>query len=273
MAVIKSAQSQHIARSAVVLDLGDIRRQAEDLELKAREKAQAIISEARKERERILAGAAEEGRAKGHAEGLQAGTQKGIEQGRSAGLAEARARLDALAAGWESALTQFESERDGMLQDACAETMAFAAAVAERITRRVIDQAPEVVTDVLRSALLLTIRPTRLLIEAHPEDLAAVEAAAPALVERLAGSAHAQTSARSELSRGSIVVRTEQGVIDATIETQLARILNTTLPDRRVGAAPVDAIVPEAAPSALKEEPPETPEADAAPAPPEDPQS
>lgn len=233
MAVIKSAESHHVARSAIVLDLGDIRRQAEDLERQAREKSRSIIAEARLERERILKGAAEEGMAKGHAEGFARGTTEGIEKGRAEALAETRARLDALAANWESALAEFEQERDGMLQDARAETMAFAAAVAERITRRVIEQCPDVVTEVLKSALSLTIKPTRLLIEAHPDDLTAVEAAAPALVARLASSAHAETSARPDLSRGSIVVRTEQGAIDATIETQIARILDTTLPDRR----------------------------------------
>lgn len=233
MAVIKSTEFQTMARSAIVLDLGDIRRQAEEMQRAAREKAKAIVHDARQERERLIKGAADEGRAKGHAEGLEAGHKEGLEKGKAEGLAEARARLDALVSGWESALAAFEQERDGMLLDARAETMAFAAAVAERITRRVIEQSPEAVQDVLQSALGLTIRPTRLLIEANPEDLAAVEAAAPALVARLAGSAHAQTAARADLSRGSIVVRTEQGVIDATIETQLQRILDTTLPDRR----------------------------------------
>lgn len=237
MAVIKRAESGSIARSAIVLDLGDIHRQATDMERQGRDKAQAILNEAKQERERILSGAAEAGAAKGHAEGLARGMKEGLEQGKCEGLAQARDRLDALAASWDAALAIFEQERDAMLQDARAETLAFASAVAERITRRVIEQNPDAVRDILESALALTIRPTRLLIEAHPDDLASVEEAAPALVARLAGSAHATTAARAELSRGSIIVRTEEGVIDATVETQLARLLETALPDRKIPGA------------------------------------
>ncbi len=233
MAVIKSADSHLLARSAIVLDLGDIRRQAEDMERHARDKVKSTISEAQRERERILNGAAEEGAAKGYSEGLARGTEEGRAQGREEALAESRPRLDALAGAWESALAKFETERERMLQLARSETMAFAAGVAERVTRRMIEQNPEVVKDVLGAALALTIRPTRLIIEAHPDDLAMVEEAAPGLVARLAASAHSETLARGDLTRGSIVVRTMEGMIDASIETQIERILDATLPDRR----------------------------------------
>lgn len=250
MAVIKSADFDQMARRAIVLDLGDLRRQGQELERRAKEEAEAILAEARAERERILSGAAEEGAAKGHAEGLARGLEEGREAGRRAALAQAEARLNGLIEAWNKALAQFESEREEMLLAARAETMAFAATVAERITRRAIELNPDAVTESLAAALALTIRPTRLVIECHPEDRAAVEECAPGLLARLASSAHAEFTQAPERSRGSIIVRTEGGEIDASIETQLARLLDAALPDRAQRAVAEPEAAPEPADSA-----------------------
>jgi hypothetical protein len=77
MALIKHSNSRDIARDAVVLDLGDLQRQAALITRAAHDQAAAVLAEARAERERIVAGAAEAGRAAGFEEGWSRGGAQG----------------------------------------------------------------------------------------------------------------------------------------------------------------------------------------------------
>ena len=102
MALIRHAEADRIARDAIVLDLGDVRAQAELIMSQAKAQASKAILAARAERERIIAGAQEEGyRAgfeKGHAEGLV----KGTEDGNAAALVERKGELSRLDSAWSA---------------------------------------------------------------------------------------------------------------------------------------------------------------------------
>src|SRR5690606_14602885 len=104
MSLIRHAQAKQIARDAVVLDLGDVQQQAAQLMEQARRRADAMLAEARAERERIIAGASEKGHAEGTARGLEEGRKCGAEQGQRAALAEWRPRLETLEKRWSEAL-------------------------------------------------------------------------------------------------------------------------------------------------------------------------
>jgi hypothetical protein len=81
-------------------------------------------------------------------------------------------------------------------------------------------------------------RPTRLVVRINPEDIERTKRDLPALAARFAGAAHAELLPDASLSRGSIVAATEAGEIDATIETQLDRIVESLLPGaREIGGA------------------------------------
>jgi len=69
MALIKAAQTGDLQREAIVLDLGDLRRQAADLRAAAEATAERIVDEARRQAKALTDGAAE----RGHAEGLERG--------------------------------------------------------------------------------------------------------------------------------------------------------------------------------------------------------
>lgn len=238
MAVIKGAESRSLAKGAIVLDLGDIGRQALALERRAVDRANEIVAQAQTERRRLIENASGEGRAAGLAEGRARGEAEGREAGHAEALRISSARFEALARDWEGALEKFEREREEMLQGARADTLAFAAAVAGRVTRRAVALDPASATELLAAALALTIKPTRLVVEVNPEDHAAASEAAPALLARFACSAHAEVRTIETLSKGSVVVRTDEGVIDATVDTQLQRILDAALPDRSTRFAP-----------------------------------
>lgn len=248
MALIRQAEFAMAGRDAIVLDLGDLARQAERLREAARVEAEQMASQARAERERILSGAAEEGRRQGHEEGLSRGREEGMKAGREAALADARERLAALEASWTKALEAFDTERERMLQEARHDVLRLAVAVAEKVVKRSIVLHEATAVDQLAAALTLVSRATRLSVAVHPEDREPVREALPELLGRLASGAHVDLVDDAALHRGSCVIRTASGgEIDASIGSQLDRIVEVLLPGggRLIEPAPA-ASTPEA---------------------------
>jgi len=254
MPVIRRSESDLVARSAVVVDLGDLQREARRLEQRSLAQAKAIIDEARAERDRLTAGAAEKGAAKGHSEGLAKGLDEGRAKGREEAIAHAKSELEPLQKRWASALDEFLAQRDDLLSTARTDVLRFAVAFAERIVRRTIELNPDLAGSVLEAAIAQVLRPSRLVIECHPDDLALVERVLPDLVARCAPGAHAETIANPQVGRAGIVLRSEAGSIDASIRTQIDRLVEALLPGE---PAPHDVPPPEEPPG---ESPPgETP--------------
>lgn len=232
MALIKQANSGSAARDAIVLDLGDLRREAEALQARARAEADRIVAEAEAERERLLNGAHAEGYERGFAEGRAAGEQAGRESGHAEALRERTPQLEALEQSWREALGGFAALRDELLSDARANVLRLAAEVAERAVRRAIalESGGEAALRQLEHALSLVLEPTGLVVEVSPEDAALCREALPALMESVGGAASgAQIVEHAELSRGSVLLRGKGGAIDATVETRIERLIDATL--------------------------------------------
>ena len=66
MPVVKQRQAERLTRSALVLDLGDLGRQAEAIIAKGRAEAEAIVAAAKTEAQKLIDSAEE----RGHAAGL-----------------------------------------------------------------------------------------------------------------------------------------------------------------------------------------------------------
>lgn len=232
MALIRQSLAQTVARDAIVLDLGDLVKQGEQLKARARAQADQILAEARAERERLIKGAAEEGRRQGLAQGMEEGKKQGEAAGRQAGLAETRERLAKLESAWGAALEGFSAERDGMLLEARQDVLRLALLAAELVTKRAVVSRPETVVDQLGAILALLVRPTRLVIRVHPDDLVMAKEAMPGLAERYSAAGHVEIVGDAELGRGSAVAKTAGGgSIDASIRTQLERVVAMLMPE------------------------------------------
>lgn len=230
MPVLKQQPHTPLIRDAVVLDLGDLGRQAAKLRAAAEAKAQRILADARAEAQRILSGAEQQGFEKGHAEGLA----KGVEEGRAKGHA------DALAAGGESVsqttaafnavAQQWQEQRTAMDRDARQQVLEFALRFARKLTHRVIEVDPKVVVDQVAAALDRVLEPTDVAIRIHPDDRPTLKEVLPDL---LAGLSHLQNVAVVDdpaVGRGGCVLGLNGGEVDATIETQTRRIVELMLP-------------------------------------------
>jgi len=241
MALIKNSNSTLMARDAIVLDLGDLRRQGEQILEHARLEAAKIIGDAQRTRRRLIDSAASEGRAEGLAEGLASGHEQGVNQGHGAAFAERRDALNAFQAVWGTELKLFVDRRESMLDEARKNLLALSAMIGQRVTHRVIELDPSVVVDQLKGVLALVMRQSRLTIRVHPLDRDLVSIALPELARAYSAAVDAEIIDDPTLARGSCLLRLADlvqegeangaGTLDASIETQLDRIVQALLPD------------------------------------------
>ena len=130
MALIKQAESAGATREAIVLNLGDLRREADRLRSDALAERDRILAEARAERDRILEGAAERGYEDGYREGFAKGVEQGQSDGAEKAYAECVERVASLERSLADAFETVERERERVFIEAKGDVMAFACAFA-----------------------------------------------------------------------------------------------------------------------------------------------
>jgi flagellar assembly protein FliH len=158
---------------------------------------------------------AEQVRAAAHAEGFAAGRDAALSQF----AMEAAPALAALS-GAASAL---EARGDASVAALSEQAAELALAVAEQVLCGALAVDAGRVVDVCRGALRRLADRTKVTVLVNPEDLAVLSAEVDALSAQLGGIERFEVQADRRIDRGGVVVRTDQGEIDATIVTQLAR--------------------------------------------------
>jgi flagellar assembly protein FliH len=158
-----------------------------------------------------LAAEAEAARAAGHEAGFRAGMAE-AEQQMAAGLAALRAAAESVAAEREQVA--------GAVEVAAVE---LALQIAEHAVGAALAVQPERVIDAVRGALRRLVERDRVTILVHPDDLDLVRAASPGLVAELGGMEHCDVQAERRVARGGAIVRTQEGEVDASVATKLAR--------------------------------------------------
>jgi len=162
-----------------------------------------ILAEARAEAQAIRAQAHAEGRAQGHADGVAETTAAALALGEALrGVHELREQL----AG--------EMERDAV---------ELALALAAKILAGTLEVEPERVLDVVRGALRRVADRRQIVVLADPSDLEVLSGAVGELQAQAGGIELCEVQSDRRVGRGGAVVRTAEGEIDATVQTQLDR--------------------------------------------------
>ncbi|MCK4871293.1 MAG: hypothetical protein KAS72_01065 [Phycisphaerales bacterium] len=235
MPIIKHTQAEPKFRSAIVLDLGDLRKQADVIHAEAKQRAEAVIRKGADEARRLTEGAAERGFAEGKVAGYEAGYQAGLEQGRTEAREELHGDLLMLLDQWSKALAHLEEDRDQILRQAREDVLRLALAIARRVTVAAAAQAPETIVEQAVKAIALITQPSELRITVNPTDVDRLEQALPQLAERFTASRHASITADSSITSGGCIVAYGKGMIDATIDTQIRRLVNALHPQAEDG--------------------------------------
>ena len=153
----------------------------------------------------------------------EAARDAGYRDGYDAGRAEALAALEPAATALADALVAARS-RQAELADAIeADACRFALAAAERVVAGTIAAQPERVLDVVRGGLRAMVDRERVTIQLNPADLELVREALTELAA-IGGTEHIDVQEERRVGRGSAVLRTSVGEIDARVEAKFERL-------------------------------------------------
>jgi len=177
---------------------------------------QGILDTARREAEGMLGAAEAE---------ADAARRAAYQEGFAAGMAEAAERTSSALAAVAQMAGGLDDLAERMREDAVREATGLAVEVAAKLVRAELDARPERVADVLRGAIRRAADRSALVARVSPDDLAVCRAAAPRIMEEMGGISRLEVVDDPRLARGSCVLETNAGDVDATFESQLARVL------------------------------------------------
>lgn len=186
------------------------------------------MAAAHRDAERLIAAAHAE------ADALRAAVRQ---EGYAAGHADARDEVATTLAALGDAGRDLTLMRKRLEDDVVREATALAVEVAARLVRAEIAVRPERVADVVRGAIRRATDRSRLVVLVSPADLAACREAAPAILADMGGIGRLDVVDDPRVSPGSCVLQTTAGDVDATFESQLARVLEA------LGAPPDESLV------------------------------
>jgi flagellar assembly protein FliH len=160
------------------------------------------------------------------------------QQGLIAGRAEAMTAVQPAADAFATAARELSATVEDLSARCETAAVELALRIAEQALGAAVAVDPERVVDVVRGALRRLVERERVLLLVNPDDLELVRDHVDRLVKELGGVDSCEVQAERRVARGGAIVRTEEGEVDATLETKLARareVLEEELAD--VGAA------------------------------------
>ncbi len=181
--------------------------QLEPSEAPPRDAPARMLAQAGAEAERVR----ELARAEGYEEGLRSGREHG-----AAAIASAASALT-------QALADLGSLRAEVLDGFETDAIDLAIALAGKILAGAFQARPELVVDVVQGALRRITDRRKITVVVNPADLEAVKAAIGGLTAQGSGVEVCDLQSDERVGVGSAIVRTAEGEVDASVQTQLQR--------------------------------------------------
>jgi flagellar assembly protein FliH len=147
----------------------------------------------------------------------------GEAEGRAAGVAAARAEMEPTLQALAGAVGALEDLRDSVIAELEQDAVNLALQLAEQVVAGAIAVAPERVIDVAAVALRRIRDRQHVTLVVNPADLDIMSQSVTALQAQLGGIEHLQVQSDRRVGRGGVLARTEDGEIDASLESQLSR--------------------------------------------------
>ena len=159
-------------------------------------------------------------RAQDEAAALRAAARtEGFEQGRAEAAAALAPALQAL----ETAAAAVHAERLAASERLEAHAVDLGLFLAERVIGGALAVEPERVVEAVRGALRAVVERERVTVLVNPADLDLVRDAMDGLRATLGGIEHTEVQAERRVTRGGAILRTQDGDVDARVETKLQR--------------------------------------------------
>ncbi|WP_028057377.1 FliH/SctL family protein [Candidatus Solirubrobacter pratensis] len=144
-------------------------------------------------------------------------------EGYAAGRAEAMSALEPALAALADAVAGIKAEQVAATERLERSAVELGLALAEKVLAGVLAVEPERVVESVRGALRGLVERERITVLVNPADLELVAGAMEELRASLGGIEHVVVEAERRVARGGCVVRTQDGDVDAGVDTKLAR--------------------------------------------------
>ena len=159
-------------------------------------------------------------RAEAEAEAVRATARaEGYEAGRAEALAALSPALEAL----QTAVAAAHEERLAAADQLELHAVDLSLFLAEKVLGGALAVQPDRVIEAVRGALRGIVERERVTVLVHPSDLELVREAMDEMRATLGGIEHCEVQAERRVSRGGAIVRTQDGDVDARVETKLQR--------------------------------------------------
>jgi flagellar assembly protein FliH len=153
-------------------------------------------------------------------ESLQDARQAGFREGEAAGRLAAQNEIRPLVERFTRTIEELAALRSRLREQAEGDLVRLAVAIARRVVRRELTIDPQAITGLVKAALEQLSAGERIRVRVHPADEAAVRSCLAAGGR----AASVEVSGDAALERGSAILETDRGNLDASAETQLAEI-------------------------------------------------
>jgi flagellar assembly protein FliH len=149
--------------------------------------------------------------------------QQGHQEGYAAGMAAAQEELAPAASALAHAHDEIQARRAELVDLVEERAVELAIQIAEKVVAGTIEVEPERVVDVVRGALRCLVDRERVIVQVNTLDLELVRDSIGSLAGSLGGIEHFEVQEDRRVPRGSAVVLSGSGEVDATIATKLDR--------------------------------------------------
>ncbi len=145
-------------------------------------------------------------------------------RGRREALEEAGNALETAAQALANAAEEISQLREALAKNSSRDMLRLVMTVAEQIIRREVSADPQVILNIIETALQSSVRSDQYRIRVNPADLEQVTKQKPLFLASISGLKNLSIEADAGISRGGCRVDSDLGEVDATLETQLASI-------------------------------------------------
>ncbi len=221
--VLKARSARNIGTEST-FNYEDIRERCDAYIKDAEEQARAVLEKAHADAEQIRKNAFQEAKEAGRNEGM-ADAENEIQR-RSVEIAQqlATEKLDTALPAMRAAADALTLERDHWLSEWQRSAVHLSIAIAEKIVRHQIDLKPEIGNNIIQEALQLAAGSPQISLHLNPIDVERIGDETQASISQVTGNHQLEIVPDESITLGGCLIKTQHGIVDAQLETQLERV-------------------------------------------------
>ncbi len=231
--LLKAAEFEESTAQKKAFNLNDIEAEAEAIIARARRKYQEILDQAQAELVQLRQHAQEKGSREGYDQGNAQGHEEGLKQAFEQARQEFTQRSDFLLGAMQRHDEQFDKMKSALLFQAEQDIVTLAIEIARKVIKKVGLIHSEVAEANVKAAMELASKTSDLMIRVNPQDMDHLKKMVAGVGDIIGKSRHISYVADESIEPGGCVLLSAQGEVDGQLETQINRIADELLMQKR----------------------------------------